>query len=404
MVRLVVLGGSGASTPELIDALAAWPGGSERRPDLSVTLVGRSHEKLELVGSACRSRAPKHQPSITIETSLNRRAALSGADIVLNQVRVGGLSARVFDETLPRAHGLPGEETMGPGGFANALRTLPALTDTWEDVAAVAPSALVVNLTNPSGIVSHAALDQVAIRLVSICDSPTTLCERIGERLGVPAATIRRGYLGMNHVGWWTPSSPDELTAAASIVEGLTSDHTAALGAISGPYVRYYLRPQTILAQQSESRAVALQDLEATLLESYASGSTTVDSPRRGAVWYERAFVPLLDGWLNGHADPLILGLRNGRSVPWLPKTAIVEMAVDVSVRGRLVPLPAPELPDLPAAMLSAHSMFEALTAIAATSEPTPVARRRALAANPMVRDLDLADALCRDIEHASSA
>lgn len=402
MVRLVVLGGSGASTPELIDALAAWPGGSERRPDLSVTLVGRSREKLELVGSACRSRAPKDLPSITIETSLNRRAALTGADIVLNQVRVGGLSARVFDETFPRAHGLPGEETMGPGGFANALRTLPALTDTWEDVAAVAPSALVVNLTNPSGIVSHAALDQVAIRLVSICDSPATLCERIGERLGVPAATIRRGYLGMNHVGWWMPSSPDELTAAASIVDGLTSDHTAALGAISAPYVRYYLRAQVILAQQSETRASALKSLEATMLESYVSGRTMADSPRRGAVWYERAFLPLLDGWLNGHPDPLVLGLRNGGSVPWLPEDAIVEMPVDISRPGHLVPLPAPELPDLPAAILSAHSTFETLTVLAAVSERTAVARRRALAANPMVGDLDLANALCHDIEQGS--
>lgn len=400
-IRLVVLGGSGASTPELVDALAGWPGGSERRPDLAVILVGRSLEKLELVSAACRSRLPRNQPSIRVETSLDRRAALFGADIVLNQVRVGGLSARAFDETFPRAHGLPGEETMGPGGFANALRTVPALRDTWEDVAAVAPSALVVNLTNPSGIVTHAALDQVAIRLVSICDSPATLCESVGKRLAIPAATIRRGYLGMNHVGWWTPSSPDELAAAAPVAEGLTPEQTAALGAISAPYVRYYLRPEAVLAQQPESRAIALQGLEAKLLESYASGRTRPDSPRRGAVWYERAFVPLLDGWLNGRPDPLILGLRNGRSVPWLPETAIVEMAVDVSKPGRLVPLSGPELPDLPAMILAAHSAFEALTVAAATSERTPVARRRALAANPMVRDLDLADALCRDIERA---
>jgi hypothetical protein len=41
--RLVVLGGSAVSTVQLIDALAAWPGGQARRPDgLELVLHGRS--------------------------------------------------------------------------------------------------------------------------------------------------------------------------------------------------------------------------------------------------------------------------------------------------------------------------------------------------------------------------
>ncbi len=75
--------------------------------------------------------------------SLPRRdldRVLDGADVVLIQMRVGGLDARVLDETFPRAFGLPGEETMGPGGFANALRTVPALATAWDSIAARAPT------------------------------------------------------------------------------------------------------------------------------------------------------------------------------------------------------------------------------------------------------------------------
>ena len=42
---------------------------------------------------------------------------------------------------------------MGPGGLANALRTVPVVRSSWATVMEVAPDALHINLTNPSGIV-----------------------------------------------------------------------------------------------------------------------------------------------------------------------------------------------------------------------------------------------------------
>lgn len=172
-MRLVVLGGSGAATPELFDALAGWPGGAERRPPLEVVLVGRSAEKLDLVAGATRQRAPADGAPVRVETA-TQLAALDGCDVVLNQVRIGGLAAREFDETFPRRHGLPGEETMGPGGFANALRTVPALRATWQEVARRVPEALLINLTNPAGIVVQAARREFGLAAVEVCDSPVS--------------------------------------------------------------------------------------------------------------------------------------------------------------------------------------------------------------------------------------
>ena len=59
-----------------------------------------------------------------------------------------GVQTCALPISFPQAFGLPGEETIGPGGFANALRTVPALAQTWADVAELAPDALVINLTN----------------------------------------------------------------------------------------------------------------------------------------------------------------------------------------------------------------------------------------------------------------
>lgn len=73
-LRLAVVGGSGASSPELVDALADWPGGRERRPALEVVLQGRNAEKLALVADACRSRLAASVDDVVIrpETSLEK--------------------------------------------------------------------------------------------------------------------------------------------------------------------------------------------------------------------------------------------------------------------------------------------------------------------------------------------
>ncbi len=399
-MRLVVLGGSGSSTPELFDALSDWPGGVARRPPLEVVLVGRSVDKLCVVANACRSRIATGGPRVEVATSTDRRAALQRADVVLNQVRVGGYAARAFDESFPWAFGLPGEETMGPGGFANARRTLPVLAGTWDDVAQVAPAALVVNLTNPAGIVQTAAHhSHPGLHIVSVCDSPMPMLAAIAERLARPLAQVRRRYVGMNHLGWYVPESTDELREIADLATGVEPEVVQLHEALPAPYVRYYVHPDRILATQQghETRAQALQKLEATLLAGYGTGTTGV--ARRGAVvWYRMAVVALIDGWLNGTDEPLLAGVRNNGRLRWLPDDAVLELSHDASRPATLVAVPSVALPPLPQAMLAAHAWYEVLTADGATHD-TEAARLRALLANPLVRGLDQAMGLLHAIE-----
>jgi 6-phospho-beta-glucosidase len=393
-LRLVVLGGSGASTPELFDALAAWPGGVERRPPLTVVLVGRSAAKLELVAAECRRRvAGLTGERLEVQSSTDRQRALDGAGVVLDQVRVGGLEARAFDETFPWAFGIPGEETMGPGGMANALRTLPVLRQTWQEIAEWAPDPLVVNLTNPAGIVHQAARREFDLRIVGACDSPVAHVRAIAVRLGRPIERVTSRYVGMNHVGWYVPEDRTEIGTLADLAVGQDPEAVAVQEAVGAPYVRYYIHPDRILTTQraaAETRAAALQRLETDMLGGYERAEPA--TVRRGAAWYGLAIVPYLDAWLHGSAGPLIAGVANEGRLEGVPDGAMVELPVVVATPGAAaLPLEPVPLPPFPAALLAAHAAYETLTVDAILGGSTRRSLVRALLANPLVTSLDQA-------------
>ena len=97
----------------------------------------------------------------TFWTTADPHAALEGADFVVVQLRIGGQAARHVDETLPVGYGCLGQETVGAGGLAKALRTVPVVLELAEEMAARAnPGAWLVDFTNPVGIVTQALLDE----------------------------------------------------------------------------------------------------------------------------------------------------------------------------------------------------------------------------------------------------
>jgi 6-phospho-beta-glucosidase len=402
-MRLVVVGGSGSSTPELVDALEDWPGGIDRRPPMTVALVGRSAEKLEVVAAECRARVRLAGPPLEVETATDRRRALEGADVVLDQVRVGGLAARVFDESFPWEFDLPGEETTGPGGFANALRTVPARRGAWADIRASAPGAVVIDLTNPAGIVQQAAEREGGFRIVAVCDAPATFTRAIAVRLGRPVSRVVRRYVGTNHCGWYVPESPDELDVLADLVVGMDPSIVRLHGAVPSPYVRYYVDPDRMLEAQRgrETRAQVLQRIDADLLAGYAAGPGEA-AARRGALWYSLAVVPFLDALVHGTDEPIVLGVRNDGRVPGVPDPTIVELPHVAPRPGEFVVLEAAPLPALPSLLLAQVGTYETLTVDALVPGAPPEARLRALLANPLVRDADRAAALLAAIDAGS--
>ena len=65
----------------------------------------------------------------TVTASLDRRAALDGADYVINEIQVGGYAATRLDFDIPRRYGVRQTiaDTLGIGGIFRGLRTIPVV-------------------------------------------------------------------------------------------------------------------------------------------------------------------------------------------------------------------------------------------------------------------------------------
>ena len=327
LITLAVLGGSGVGTPELFNALLHWPAGNDARPELRVVLLGRSSHKLERVRAMCEQIVRGAYPPIHVEAYTDWSAGLEGADYILNQIRVGGLEARAHDETFPQKLGILGEETIGPGGFANALRTIPTVLEAFDLIYKVAPNAIVLNLTNPAGMIQHAVMRYTNIHIISLCDSPITLGNDVSRLLKVPRAELEIDYLGMNHLGWiiglrcaeqdLMDRALDQIDQLSSL--GVDSMYIRTTRAIPIPYVRYYLHPERILKLQEGKipRARQLQALEQELLADYEQslehneGDPSTKVARRGAVWYSAIVVPVLDALINDRSSTWVVNVAN---------------------------------------------------------------------------------------------
>src|SRR5256885_7624777 len=116
-MKVAVIGGGSTYTPELVDGFARLR--DEAGLDVGeLVLVDPAAERLRVVGpfSARIFAHYGHPRRVTWTSDLD--AGLTDADVVGIQLRVGGQTARISDETFPLDCGRVGQETTGEGGFA----------------------------------------------------------------------------------------------------------------------------------------------------------------------------------------------------------------------------------------------------------------------------------------------
>src|SRR6266566_9200936 len=192
-MKLAVIGGGSTYTPELVDGIGRLAG------EVKVTelvLVDPDEGRLSVVGpfSARIMRGHGHPAALRWTTSLDD--GLDGAGAVLLQLRIGGQAARQRDETWPLEYGCVGQETTGAGGFAKALRTVPAVLDIAERARRRgAAGAWIIDFTNPVGIVTRALLD-AGHRAVGLCNVAIGFQRRLAAKLGVAPDQVGLGHVG----------------------------------------------------------------------------------------------------------------------------------------------------------------------------------------------------------------
>ncbi len=300
-MKLTIIGGAGVRAPFMIAGLVRYA----PRIDLTdVWLMDIDADKLALIGGLCRTLADRKHAPFALHLTTDAREALRGADHVITTIRVGAEAGRVLDETIALRRGVIGQETTGPGGFAMAMRSIPAILDYCALANEVAPAAWFHNFTNPAGLVAQALNDAGVARVVGVCDSANTAQHSVAAYLNVPEEEVFTEVFGLNHLSWTRSAvvhGEDRLPALLHDPDFINSGHQALfdaalrerIGMALNEYLHYYYyRDQALAAllAKSETRGQQVARLNAELLDKLSELRDPDEALRaHGAIMAERS-------------------------------------------------------------------------------------------------------------------
>ena len=447
-MKLAVLGGGGVRMPLFVRAVLSTS--PERFQE--VRLFEPDQLRRETIGRLCIEIGDQLGKSEVVSVTDDAEEALSGVDFVFSAIRVGGDEGRVVDEEIALERAIVGQETTGAGGCAMALRTIPVVLGYCDVLRRVAPRAVLVNFTNPAGIVTQAIAAHGGVRAVGVCDTPSSTVGRLGEFLDCPPDSVAYGYGGLNHLGWITSLRTegteridelvdrfDELRCFDRRFAAFDSAMVAKLGVIPCEYVYYYYDPRRYLAAvstagRSRGRDVArlngallagvaaawengsLADAWATYsrvmgvrhdtymnldLEGRRAPEPAASCPdvepidASGIGGYEAVALRVIDGMSGGDPTKVIVNTLNAGSLGFLDDMDVVEVPALIG-KGGIDPLTMNGLPRSARALVCQVKEYERQLVDAAVSASAEKAAL-ALAVNPLVPGVtaarDLVDA-----------
>jgi 6-phospho-beta-glucosidase len=393
-LKLAVIGGGSTYTPELVDGFSKR---ADRLPVDEIALLDIDPERLAIVGGLAERMLARQGWGGRVLQTTDRDAAIDGADFVLVQLRVGGQQARLGDETLPPRFGLIGQETVGVGGFAKALRTVPVVLELADAVERrSAPDAWIVDFTNPVGIISQALAD-AGRRNVGLCNVAIGFQRRFAARYGVEPERVELEQVGLNHLTWIRAVRVDGIDRlpellAQDAVElakevGVPAERLTSERVIPSYYLRYYDDEALVVAEAKAhpTRAEAVMTIERDLLELYRD--PTLDTKpelleHRGGAFYSEAAAQLIASLTDGRGDVQVVDVRNDGTLPGLADADVVEVPARID-RDGAHPIRQGPLSGTQADLVGRVKAYERLAVRAAISGDRALART-ALAANPL--------------------
>src|SRR3954447_2299140 len=193
--------GSAEFTRQLLRDLLTYP---DLGP-LELVMHDVDPSRLRLAEQIGHLAVERHGRPATVRASADRRAALAGADFVINAVNIGGHDATVTDFAVPAGYGLRQTigDTLGVGGIFRGLRPFPFLDALATDIAAACPDAWLLNYTNPMAMnVQFLAAAHPELKVLGLCHSVYWTVHDLSELVGVPLDEVTFHSAGVNHQAW----------------------------------------------------------------------------------------------------------------------------------------------------------------------------------------------------------
>ncbi len=403
-LKIAVIGGASSYTAELFADLVQF---RNELDAAEVALMDPNAEKLALIGSVARKVLASAGLEAKVTETRELAEAVTAADFVILQIRVGGLEARIRDESIPMELGMVGNETTGAGGFVCGLRTVSAALPIASEIERLAPNAWILNLSNPAGIVTEALLKHSRVRTIGFCNIPINTTYAIAEVLNVPPEQVELRSFGLNHLSWAREAVVEGVDRLQPLIadtrgrdsvlyeRGLVEDlidpgWLQIIRMIPSWYVRYYYSTQEVIAQDRDGSGVkGLSDMEAEeqtralyLTEGYCERARQILASKGGAQYY-LPVLQVMNSIVHDRGDVIIVDVRNGDTLPDLPADACVE--VPARIRADCVdPLPCGPMPLSVRGLVQTVKAYEQLT-IEAAVRGSEQAALTALTTHPLV-------------------
>ena len=145
-----------------------------------------------------------HYPA-TVETTLDRETALTGANYVIVTILVGATDVWRHDIEIPKKYGVDINvgDTRGVSGIFRALRTIPVMVSIAKDMQRLCPGATMLNYTNPMAMLCRAIQRETDIPITGLCHSVQGTSEMLAKWIGAPYEEIQFTCAGINHMAWY---------------------------------------------------------------------------------------------------------------------------------------------------------------------------------------------------------
>ncbi|WP_137123251.1 family 4 glycosyl hydrolase [Segeticoccus rhizosphaerae] len=200
--RSIVLLGAGSAVFTrglLADLISAEDLGSWR-----ITLVDIDEVALEVAVGLAELMITEREASsrISVSGTVDRTAALPGADFVVTCIGIGGRDAWLRDHETCQKHGIfqPVGDSVMPGGISRLLRTVPVMVEVAEDIVRLAPDALFFNYSNPMTANVMAMTKYAGANVVGLCHGMHHVQRELAELIGAPFERTSTLYAGINHL------------------------------------------------------------------------------------------------------------------------------------------------------------------------------------------------------------
>ena len=404
-MKICVVGAGSNYTPELINGIINQT--QQELPIKTISLTDIDEKRLDIMAGLADRMIKSSDKKIEIIKTTDLKKAVTDIDFAISQIRVGGVEARIQDEKIPLKYNTLGQETTGAGGMFKALRTIPEMLKISDAIVANSPEAILLNYTNPSGIVTEAITKYSKVNMIGLCSGIPAMQKKIQDVLGKYYPQISSRCIGLNHLGFIHQifSGTRNITKEAiakylEINDGIVDNGAISMeelnrniNAIPIGYANYYFhRKQKVTECQNaeKTRGELISLIQKDVFDEAADincSSYPKALAKRGGGGYSDVTFDCLKSIWHDRSDQLACSVPNNGAVKGIEDNAVVEVVCNIDRKGA-TPLVVGEIPIAYRGIIQSVKAYETLTVEAAVKKDKNLIYQ-ALLNHPLIGDID---------------